>query len=104
MPSELVLKNARTLIRLESLVFGLKTASTAFCRALEVTTREKGKDRKVFSTTYDIDHIIEVNEWEVKIGGATKAQEDDFFGPVGGPSSLRERTGVKRNAGPMEEN
>jgi hypothetical protein len=68
--------------------FGLKTASTAFCRALEVTTREKGKDRKVFSTTYDIDHIIEVNEWEVKIGGATKAQEDDFLDQLEGLAHL----------------
>ena len=59
--------------------FGLKTASTAFCRELEVTTKQKGRQKDLISATYDIDEIVKKDDWEIDIGDAKRAQEDEFL-------------------------
>jgi len=42
---------------------GLKTASTAFCRRLSLVSR--GDDKVVRKVTWDLDHICQVNAWEL---------------------------------------
>ena len=58
--------------------FGLKTASTAFCRDLVVTTQAKGSGKKILSTSYDLDLITEENKWVYDIGEASNAEKDTF--------------------------
>jgi hypothetical protein len=43
---------------------GLKTASTAFCRRLSVTSRPGGSDRPLCAT-WDLDHIAKKGDWEL---------------------------------------
>ncbi len=43
---------------------GLKTASTAFCRCLSVISR--GADNKVNKLQWDIDYIVEKNDWNLR--------------------------------------
>ena len=43
---------------------GLKTASTAFCRSLSVTTR-KYQELNIFKARWDLDHVAKVDEWEL---------------------------------------
>jgi len=45
---------------------GLKTASTSFCRRLEVITRDH-KDGKVYKAAWDLDHVVSVGNWELLI-------------------------------------
>ena len=56
--------------------FGLKTASTAFCRDLVVTTRASGKD--TLSTSYDLDLIADENKWVYDIGKASNDEKDAY--------------------------
>ena len=43
---------------------GLKTASTAFCRCLSVVSRDTGADEEeVVKAQWDLDYIIEKNQW-----------------------------------------
>lgn len=44
---------------------GLKTASTSYCKLLEVTT--KAASGSVNRATWDLDHIAQVNSWELKM-------------------------------------
>lgn len=44
---------------------GLKTASTAFCRSLSVVSR--GKDNVLRKVQWDLDYIIETQEWNLRI-------------------------------------
>lgn len=43
---------------------GLKTASTAFCRSLSVTTRDGGQS-KVYKARWDLDHVADAKDWEL---------------------------------------
>lgn len=43
---------------------GLKTASTAFCRSLSVTTRDS-KQSDIYKACWDLDHVAKVDEWEL---------------------------------------
>ncbi len=43
---------------------GLKTASTAFCRRLSVTSRDSGK-APLNEAIWDLDHVGDVNKWEL---------------------------------------
>lgn len=53
---------------------GLKTASTAFCKKLSVISRsEPGAD--ILKVCWDLDHIAEVNEWELL---SIEPSEDDI--------------------------
>jgi len=45
---------------------GMKTASTAFCRRLSVTTRNTDNG-DVYKAVWDLDHVAEVGEWELLI-------------------------------------
>lgn len=52
---------------------GLKTASTAFCRRLSVITRKK-EDGPTLKATWDIDHVMKKNEWEVLLDNPSKEE------------------------------
>ncbi|WP_226528181.1 ATP-binding protein [Metabacillus niabensis] len=43
---------------------GLKTASTAFCRSLSVTTRDNGQSQ-IFKARWDLDHVADADDWEL---------------------------------------
>jgi len=43
---------------------GLKTASTAFCRCLSVTSRPSG-DAPAQRATWDLDHVVRTDRWEL---------------------------------------
>ncbi|KAA8754044.1 ATP-binding protein [Paenibacillus sp. UASWS1643] len=43
---------------------GLKTASTAFCRCLSVTSRSKDSNT-VSKARWDLDHVSEIQEWQL---------------------------------------
>src|SRR5690606_26688125 len=43
---------------------GLKTASTAFCRKLSVTSRPSG-DVTPQRATWDLDHVVHAGRWEL---------------------------------------
>lgn len=45
---------------------GLKTASTAFCRNLLVTSRQK-PDLKIHRAHWDLDHVAQIGKWELLI-------------------------------------
>ena len=47
---------------------GLKTASTAFCRHLMVTSR-KSPELDVVRASWDLDHVANAGKWELKIDG-----------------------------------
>lgn len=44
---------------------GMKTASTAFCKILRVTSRSS-RDADLLRATWDLGHIAEVNRWELQ--------------------------------------
>jgi len=54
--------------RLGRFGLGLKTASTAFCRRLCVSSRRSG-DGPISRAVWDLDHIAEVNDWELLLPG-----------------------------------
>jgi len=43
---------------------GLKTASTAYCRRLSVSSRANGDD-EVLQASWDLDHVAKVGKWEL---------------------------------------
>lgn len=45
---------------------GLKTASTAFCRSLSLLSKTENSEYS--KVTWDLDHVAEVNEWELLDG------------------------------------
>jgi hypothetical protein len=45
---------------------GLKTASTAFCRRLSVSSRAGGDD-ETLRASWDLDHVTEVGKWELLV-------------------------------------
>jgi len=59
--------------RLGKFGLGLKTASTAFSRRLSVVTREE-MGTVPLKATWDLDHVSKVNEWELMIDTASKAE------------------------------
>jgi hypothetical protein len=48
---------------------GLKTASTAFCRKLSVTSRASAK-AQLIQATWDLDHVAKVGEWELLLSSS----------------------------------
>jgi len=54
----------RRVINLGKFGLGLKTASTAFCKRLSVVSRCNSDDNFI-KATWDLDHVAEVNKWEV---------------------------------------
>ena len=53
---------------------GLKTASTAFCRSLSVVS--KGSDLVMRKVQWDIDHIINTNDWMLRRPPITEDEAD----------------------------
>ncbi|WP_088034865.1 ATP-binding protein [Evansella clarkii] len=43
---------------------GLKTASTAFCRSLSVTTRNSAES-PIYKARWDLDHVADADDWEL---------------------------------------
>ena len=67
---------------------GLKTASTAFCRRLSVITRDN-ENGPVFKATWDIDHVVKKNEWEVLLDKPSKEEIEILDETAeGGPGTL----------------
>jgi hypothetical protein len=54
---------------------GLKTASSSFSKRFTVITR-KDSDPKVYRATWDIDKIVEANDWVLEIGEADQPYID----------------------------
>jgi hypothetical protein len=54
---------------------GLKTASTAFCRRLEVASRADG-DAALLKAVWDLDHISQSQEWELLLLKASQEDKD----------------------------
>ncbi|SDC38112.1 Histidine kinase-, DNA gyrase B-, and HSP90-like ATPase [Terribacillus halophilus] len=54
---------------------GLKTASTAFCRSLTVTTRDSG-DSQIYKARWDLDHVAEADDWELLLLDPIKQEID----------------------------
>lgn len=52
---------------------GLKTASTAFCRRLSLTSRASHTD-KLRTAVWDLDHVQKKGKWQVYIGESTAAE------------------------------
>jgi hypothetical protein len=50
---------------------GLKTASTAFCRSLMVTSCQ-GPDFEIIRAYWDLDHVVKVGKWELLIDKSDK--------------------------------
>ncbi len=63
--------------RLGKFGLGLKTASTAFCRRIVVTSRGS-EDNGTNKAVWDLDHIAEVDMWELLFEETTE-EEDMFF-------------------------
>ena len=61
---------------------GLKTASTAFCRRLSVISRSKAGD-PLIRATWDLDHVRDVNKWELLIDSPSKEQVGAFEKVIG---------------------
>lgn len=66
---------------------GLKTASTAFCRSLSLLSKTTTSDYA--KVTWDLDHVAEVNEWEL-LDGELLDEEIDLLEDVteGGSGTL----------------
>ena len=56
---------------------GLKTASTSFCRQLTVVTRPRNQ-REVITATWDLEDVVNANEWVLEIGPADSDLENLF--------------------------
>jgi hypothetical protein len=52
---------------------GLKTASTAFCRRLSAISRGQAGG-EVLKATWDLDHIRDVERWELQLGSANSQE------------------------------
>ncbi|MBS0580638.1 MAG: ATP-binding protein [Proteobacteria bacterium] len=64
---------------------GLKTASTAFCRRLSVTSRNSA-DSLLLRATWDLDHIKKTDKWELSLANAT-GEDERLLAAVGPKSS-----------------
>ena len=71
--------------RLGKFGLGLKTASTAFCRKLSVSTRDKA-DNELIKATWDLDHVASVGEWELLLSEASKFEKDTLEETASGSS------------------
>lgn len=60
--------------RLGRFGLGLKTASTAFCRRLVVISRDSSEGQ-IHKAVWDLDHIAEVNEWELLFEETSEEEE-----------------------------
>jgi uncharacterized protein YfkK (UPF0435 family) len=56
---------------------GLKTASTAFCQTLLVTTKQKG-GTECIRAFWDLDHVAQARKWELQIDKSDKETIDHF--------------------------
>lgn len=64
---------------------GLKTASTAFCRCLMVTSRQL-PELDILRTYWDLDHVVDIGKWELQIDKADK-ETIDHLNKVAGSGS-----------------
>lgn len=64
---------------------GLKTASTAFCRRLVVTSRAKPND-PLNTAVWDLDHVKESNKWQITIGISSEKEGKLFEEVLAGKS------------------
>lgn len=60
--------------RLGRFGLGLKTAATAFCRKLVVISRGSGES-EIHKAFWDLDHIRDVNEWELRTDEISEEEE-----------------------------
>lgn len=58
--------------------FGLKTASTAFCRRLSVISRSL-ENEDILKTTWDLDHVADVGKWELILERPTQDEINLLF-------------------------
>lgn len=56
---------------------GMKTASTAFCKVLTVSSKAS-PSAPLLSAQWDLDHVANVNKWELKFLDADKETVDHF--------------------------
>lgn len=56
---------------------GLKTASTAFCRRLVVTSRAKPNE-PLITAVWDLDHVKASNKWQITIGASSEKETKIF--------------------------
>ncbi len=56
---------------------GLKTASTAFCRRLVVTSRAK-PNQLLITAVWDLDHVKQTNKWQITIGPSSEKEAKLF--------------------------
>jgi hypothetical protein len=71
--------------RLGKFGLGLKTASTAFCRKLSVTTRSS-PDAVLMKATWDLDHVVNTAEWELLLDDPDTYEEGVFEEVASGSS------------------
>lgn len=65
---------------------GLKTASTAFCRRLSVISRSS-RDSHVLMATWDLDHVVEKQQWLLQISNDPDEEALEHFDQVSAGSS-----------------
>ncbi|RMH15384.1 MAG: ATP-binding protein, partial [Gammaproteobacteria bacterium] len=53
---------------------GLKTASTAFCRRLSVTSRSSG-EMAPLKATWDLDHVVGTGKWELLLSEPSSEEQ-----------------------------
>jgi hypothetical protein len=61
---------------------GLKTASTAYCRKLSVVSRT-AEDAVILKATWDLDHVADVDEWELLLPEPTEEDLEYFQRQIG---------------------
>jgi hypothetical protein len=71
--------------RLGKFGLGLKTASTAFCRLLSVSSRNSGTANPI-KAVWDLDHVEKVGNWELLLGAPTKEELNLLDGTASGHS------------------
>ena len=60
---------------------GLKTASTAFCKKLSVTSRPDGQTAPLMAT-WDLYHVAKVNKWSLLLSAGVDAESFDMLESV----------------------
>ena len=72
--------------RLGKFGLGMKTASTSFCRLLSVISRPSAKGA-IMKATWDLDHVVETDDWDLIIDDAPKKAEIDLLEKTASGSS-----------------
>jgi hypothetical protein len=66
---------------------GLKTASTSICRRFSLISRV-GQDQPLAKLTWDLDHVEQVNRWEMTADIVTTTEEEAFVDLCGAVGTL----------------